>query len=109
MFINDTIQSFIFVVGLVFIAYTIIQLYIFLKINKRRNQLLKIFFIVVPLLISVFINQKFLSSKGVDAIARASIISLDSNDDSIKQRLRYYEDVLTHVISNPILGVGLGN
>ena len=27
----------------------------------------------------------------------------------MNQRLRYYEDVLTHMISNPILGVGLGN
>ena len=42
-------------------------------------------------------------------ISRAATISLSTNDGSVNQRLRYYEDVLTHLSSNPIFGVGLGN
>ena len=34
---------------------------------------------------------------------------LNTNDGSVNQRLRYYEDVLTHISQNPLLGVGIGN
>ena len=36
-------------------------------------------------------------------------ISVSTSDNSINQRLRYYQDVLTHFRSSPIFGVGLGN
>ena len=48
-------------------------------------------------------------ARGADALSRASTISISTNDGSVNQRLRYYEDVLTHISSNPILGVGIGN
>ena len=50
-----------------------------------------------------------MSSKGADAVSRAATISFSTNDGSVNQRLRYYEDVLIHLKSSPILGVGLGN
>ena len=46
---------------------------------------------------------------GADAVSRAATISLSTNDGSVNQRLRYYDDVLEHMRSNPIFGVGLGN
>ena len=60
-------------------------------------------------MLAVLVNQVYLSSKGADAISRAATISISTNDGSVNQRLRYYEDVLTHLSSNPIFGVGLGN
>ena len=60
-------------------------------------------------MISILVNQIYLSSKGADAVKRAATISFSTNDGSVNQRLRYYEDVLTHLKSNPIFGVGLGN
>ena len=51
----------------------------------------------------------FSNSKTVSALDRASTISVNTNDGSIIQRLRYYEDVLTHLSSNPIFGTGIGN
>ena len=61
------------------------------------------------ILIAILVNRTTLSDKGADAISRAATISISTNDGSVNQRLRYYEDVLTHMVSNPIFGVGLGN
>ena len=66
-------------------------------------------YIIIPLIAAVIINQTFFANKGADAISRAASISLSTKDGSVNQRLRYYEDVLTHVKSNPIFGTGLGN
>ena len=42
-------------------------------------------------------------------LSRAATISISTNDGSVNQRLRYYQDVLTHLSSSPIFGTGLGN
>ena len=96
-------------VGFITISYITIQIFLYLKVNKKKTQFFKIGYIIAPLLVAVLFNQIFLSSKGADAISRASTISLSTNDGSVNQRIRYYQDVLTHMTSNPILGVGLGN
>jgi len=67
------------------------------------------FFYLFPFIFALVLNQTFISDKGADALARAATIKIDTNEGSINQRLRYYEDVLTHISSNPIFGVGIGN
>ena len=42
-------------------------------------------------------------------LSRAATISISQADGSIGKRMRYYEDVFNHFISNPIIGVGIGN
>jgi O-antigen ligase/tetratricopeptide (TPR) repeat protein len=96
-------------VGLTCLLYTVLHTYLFLRKNKKWNQLFQIGYLIVPLLLVIVINQQFLSNKGADALSRAATISVSTNDGSVNQRLRYYEDVLTHMSSNPIFGVGLGN
>ncbi len=95
-------------VGVIFVGFLLLNGWLFYK-DKKRTHLTRIAFLVVPLLIAILVNQLYLSSRGADAISRAATISLSTNDGSVNQRLRYYEDVLTHMRSNPILGVGLGN
>ncbi len=95
--------------GLIFFSYCILNLYTFFKGGKKISQLLGIAYFFIPLLLAVFINQKFIADKGADALSRAATISISTDDGSINQRLRYYTDVLTHLRSNPIFGVGLGN
>ena len=96
-------------VGLITIAYIGLNIALYFKKNNSWKQILQIKYILIPLLISIYVNQIFLSSRGADAISRAATISISTNDGSVNQRLRYYEDVLTHLASNPIFGVGLGN
>ena len=92
---------------LIFIAYFLHTL--FSRENKIIHSLKRIGYSVIPLFFSVLVNQIYFAEKGADALSRASTISFSTNDGSVNQRLRYYEDVLTHFSSNPIFGVGFGN
>ena len=95
--------------GFMILSYIGLQIFLYFRTNKKISQLLYTGNVIIPLIIAISINQVFLVTKGVDAITRASTISISEADNSISQRLRYYEDVFTHFTSNPILGVGLGN
>ena len=95
--------------GLTFFSYLLLNVYIFFKNGKAISQLFKIGYFLVPLLLALIINQTIIADKGADVISRAATISISTEDGSINQRLRYYRDVLTHLSSNPIFGVGLGN
>ena len=95
-------------VGLIILFSTIIPFVFFQEeviLKKLKNSL----FIVLPLLLSIAVNQVFFASKGADALSRASTISISTNDGSVNQRLRYYNHVYTHLKSNPLFGVGFGN
>ena len=94
---------------LIFISSVVLHTTLYLKKIKKINNLIQIGYVLIPLLLAVLINQTILSTKGADAVSRAATISLSKNDGSINQRLRYYEDVITHLTSNPLFGVGLGN
>ncbi len=96
-------------VGATTVAYILLHTVLYFKVKKQWTQLIQSGYLIVPLLIAILVNQTLLSSKGADALSRAATISVNANDGSINQRLRYYEDVLTHMTSNPIFGVGLGN
>jgi len=95
-------------IGLILLSYLAITIHQYLN-SKNLKDLLKFGFLLIPFCCSVFLNQIYYSSKGADALNRASTISLNTNDGSVNQRLRYYKDVFTHVKSNPMFGVGLGN
>jgi O-antigen ligase/Tfp pilus assembly protein PilF len=92
-------------IGILFLTWTIIN---FLK-YKSYKPLINNLYYLFPMIMAITLNQTFISTKGADVLSRASTISLSTNDGSVNQRLRYYEDVLTHISSNPIFGVGIGN
>ena len=95
-------------VGLILTGYTFLNTLFYLK-EKKIIYLIRISYFIFPLIMSISLNQIYFSSKGADAVSRAATISFSTNDGSVNQRLRYYKDVLTHLKSNPIMGVGLGN
>ena len=96
-------------VGLVVLGYTLIQCYNYFYFKK--NTLYKLGYIVIPIVLSLFFNQFIFANKNSSAnvISRAATIKVDGSDNSINQRLRYYEDVLAHIKKSPFLGVGIGN
>ena len=61
-------------VGLIIIAFSIIP-FIFYKTSSSITKLKILIIVILPLSVSVFINQLFLASKGADAVSRASTIS----------------------------------
>ncbi len=99
-------------VGIIFFGYFLICLYQFKISDKKisiKTTLNRFMYFFAPLFFSIIINQVYFSSKGADAISRAGTIALSTSDDSISKRLRYYEDVINHMASNPIFGTGIGN
>tara|TARA_B100001109_G_C18862759_1_gene474975 strand:- start:3792 stop:5477 length:1686 start_codon:yes stop_codon:yes gene_type:complete len=95
--------------GLILFLYVLMNIILFLKSKKSINKLLVSLYLIIPLFFAVLVNQIYYADKGVDAVSRAATISFGTNDGSVNQRLRYYEDVYNHVVLNPIFGVGLGN
>lgn len=98
-----------------FVAAALIGVLLFLwtiiRYTNSRNfkEFFPNIFYAVPFSLAILMNQIFISDRGADALSRAATISLSTNDGSVNQRLRYYEDVLSHFKSNPIFGVGIGN
>ena len=90
------------------IIFFLLQLtYIYKETKAKKLRTLS--FVFCSLILATFVNQVYFADKGADALSRASTISFSAEDGSVKQRLRYYEDVLTHMRLNPLFGVGLGN
>ncbi len=101
-------------IGLIIFLLVIFLVYLFFNSKEEKRKLKNVIylfgiFILFPIVLAIYSNKLFVSNKGADAISRAATISLNTNDGSVNQRLRYYEDVFIHLISNPIFGVGLGN
>ena len=94
--------------GITLFLYTGLCLYFF-RVTRNKKWFWLPSFYILPLLLSLSLNSFYFSGKGADALNRASTISLSTNDGSVNQRLRYYEDVLEHMIAHPLLGTGLGN
>ena len=97
--------------GFSVLSFIVLNAILYLTSEKKiKNKLfINIACVLIPLIVSIFINQFALKDKGGDAIARAASIGAVTTDDSITARIRYYNDVWTHLSSNPIFGVGLGN
>jgi O-antigen ligase len=96
-------------VALTSFLYVVMKWFLYKK-NNDFGEVKSSLNIILPLLAAILFNQVlFSNSKTVSALDRASTISVSTKDGSINQRLRYYEDVLTHLASNPILGTGIGN
>ena len=95
-------------VGLIIALFLWVPFY-FKKEQHIGQKIKMLAYVLIPLIVTISFNQLYLASKGADAVARASTISISTNDGSVNQRLRYYEDVVTHIASHPIFGVGLGN
>ena len=92
--------------GFLYLGFVVFQ---YIK-EKKWQGLLRGFYFIIPLILAIGLNQLILSNSKTDSVLeRASTISVSTNDGSVNQRLRYYEDVLTHILDNPIFGTGIGN
>ena len=91
------------------LVFIIINIFMFFKVEKHKKYWVLIAYTIVPVIFTLFVNQVYLADKGADVVSRAATIVEVTTDDSITARIRYYSDVLEHLSSNPVFGVGLGN
>jgi O-antigen ligase len=92
-------------IGVLLLFWTVVN---YFKTRSFKEFFFNIYYLL-PLVLALILNQTLISDKGADALSRAATISVSTDDGSVNQRLRYYEDVLTHITKNPIIGVGIGN
>ena len=92
-------------IGVLLLAWTLKNYFI----SRIAKDLVPNLYYIIPFVMAVLLNQTLIADKGADAMARVATIKLNTEEGSINQRLRYYEDVLTHITDSPFLGVGIGN
>nr|CCF99503.1 O-antigen polymerase [uncultured Flavobacteriia bacterium] len=92
-------------IGVLLLAWTLKNYFT----SRIPKDLVPNLYYVIPFILAVVLNQALIADKGADAMARVATIKLNTEEGSINQRLRYYEDVLTHITDSPFLGVGIGN
>ncbi len=101
-------RSAVIAVALVLSIYII---YVFLQFYHSRSikQLVpSICYVIAPALLSIgFFQLNYSSLSEVSLINRATTINTE--DTSTKQRIRFYEYAFNHTVNNPVIGVGLGN
>ena len=95
-----------------YISVVVIIISYIIYLTQLKNRFLFKIKHILPIigsaLIILFISS-IISEKGADIISRASTISIDTNDGSVNQRLRYYKQGISYFFENPFFGTGIGN
>ncbi len=97
------------IIALFFVISMLIFRYIYLSVrNKSMIKDTSYFLILGGLLFSVMLfSVRFNNTNSASIIKRASTVNLE--DTSTQQRLRFYQHSLDQTLNNLIIGVGLGN
>lgn len=97
------------IIALFFVISILIIRYIYLSVrNKSMIKDTSYFLILGGLLFSVMLfSVRFNNTNSASIIKRASTVNLE--DTSTQQRLRFYQHSLDQTLNNLIIGVGLGN
>lgn len=109
LFILNTRGAFISIIIIIFMYFFIILLNIIRERNYKK-ELIKLCFVVTPLIFSILASNFLLSSQKENTIYnRASTISFSTQDGSVNQRIRFYKQALESISNSPFLGIGIGN
>jgi len=104
--------------ALSFSVVTSLVYFIYFEYKRNRffikNLVLMLFFILVTFMTYNFLNKNkqvlsHVSYSTRSLVDRYSTISINTQDGSVNQRLRYYNQIIARASKNPFLGVGLGN
>lgn len=78
-------------------------------IYQRKSFTKKSLLSIATILLCFVVSSNFLKTSGVNVVDRANSISISTVDGSVNQRLRYYDQIISQFISNPLEIVGVGN
>ena len=92
------------IIGLIL---SLLLVYVLTYIKKRENLtfLNKVFFSVI---LGFFISNLYLGSNNTASVQNR-LTSINTDDESTNERIRYYTHGINHILENPIKGIGLGN
>ena len=92
------------IIGLVL---SLLLVYIITFLKKKEN----LFFLRKVILVvgtGFFLSSLYLGSNN-DASIQNRLTSINTDDTSTNQRIRFYKHGIKHMINNPIIGIGIGN
>ena len=103
--------------GFLALSFSVITTVVyFLFFEYKKNRFLIKNLVLMPLFIFItFITFNYLNknkdSQGLtnSLVERYSSISINTQDGSVNQRLRYYNQIINRALKNPFIGVGLGS
>ena len=103
--------------GFVALSFSIIAtlVYFIFFENKKNSFFIKKFGLMLFFILTTFMTFNYLNknkdSQGLTSslVQRYSSISINTQDGSVNQRLRYYNQIINRASKNPFIGVGLGN
>ena len=81
----------------------------FIIFNQFAHNFKKIILIIAVTLFSYVATDNYINQYGDDALVERIESITDTDDPSINSRLRYYNDAIYSIKSNPIIGIGIGN
>ena len=76
-------------------------------IQKREN--LKVILKVILFVIIGFLASNLYVGNNNDTSLKNRLTTINTEDESTSARLRYYRHGIDHILSNPFIGVGIGN
>lgn len=89
------------------IILSLLFLLVLTIIKKREN--LKVILNVILFVSIGFIASNIYVGNTNDASIKNRLTSINTQDESTSARLRYYGHGIDHILSNPFIGVGIGN
>ena len=96
------------IISLIIISLLLLVKFIIYYVsNKRDDQWLSMSLIMISILLPILLFSVKYSSNSASIVNRVSTINTE--DTSTQQRIRYYQHSVTQLFNNPMLGVGSGN
>ena len=97
------------IIFVIFYLTVIIYRILFLKTKLLQLNKNLIFLLIIPLIIAYYYSNNIIESNDFANVnSRVSSIA-SSNDESKNRRLLFYGHAISNLISNPLLGCGIGN
>jgi len=97
------------IISIILISISLVVGYLVkLKLNPQNKLFDPTLYIILPFIFSISLFQLQFSNDN-SASLQSRVSTINQEDKSVQQRLRYYEHSFNQIISNPLIGAGSGN
>jgi len=92
------------IIGLILSLFLVYVLTYF----KKRENITFLNKVILSVILGFFISNLYLGNNNTAAVQNR-LTSINTDDESTSERIRYYTHGIRHILDNPIKGIGLGN
>ena len=80
----------------------------FITFFKKKENISFVNRVCLSVILGFFVSNLYLGDSNTASL-QSRLTSINSDDDSSQQRIRFYTHGINHLLKNPFLGVGIGN